>query len=671
MLKSVTRLAIDRIYAGYTLVLIVALCFMSLFGLFDRFDFFFLDRAFNLRGHQDPHPSVAVIAVSQEDFEQGAPRWPWPRSLMARLVDELAEERPAVIALDIQYGRKTSSETLLTRDTFNEIQPYVYQALAGVALEIQRPEGVRVIGPGNVAFDRIVQGAVSADAQDQELADAVGRAVDMGIPVILAAQTISRSGVRGLSRPYDALLESADGYLGLVGVRTDDDGVLRRYIPYGQDEDGAFVYGLALEAVATYLKTPLPSRPTAGGDVPIGNNIVVNVDNDGSFLVNFPGPPGTHFTVNAGEILDGRGDFVGTLQGKILFIGVSDPSVEDLFPTPFSGSERMAGVEFHASVASAILNNALISTTPRYQVLMIMVLLVLVAVVIGRFTRPVLGMLAVVVTAVALLSAWSSAFSQADHVLPVAGPLAALVAAYAVAIADRLRVERLSMLQARAMLSRYLPNGIVNQMLKESEAARLDARRAEVTILFADIRGFTAISERLPPEEVVRLLNEYLSAMTEIIFDHGGTIDKFEGDAILAFFGAPQRHDDDPKRAVRTALAMRNQLQNLQTRWTETTKVALEIGIGINTGSVMVGNIGSDRRMDYTVIGDAVNLAARLQEMTKEYDSSILISGEVVSKLDGGFSTRSLGEKSVRGRGRPVDLYEVSEVQTIPQTHAS
>ena len=663
MLTAIGQLGMKRLYVVYTLALMSLLCLMSLLGLFDRLDLFFLDRAFNLRGPQEPHPDVVVVAISQEDFEQGAPRWPWPRSLMARLVDELAEARPAVIAIDIQYGRSTNTETLLTRERFDEIRPYVYQVLAGVELEIQRPEGVRVIGPGNVAFDQIVLGTASAKAQDQELAEAVGRAVAMGVPVILAAQTVSGDGVQGLSRPYNALLESAGGPVGLVGVRTDDDGVLRRYIPYGLDEQGKLVYGLALEAVASYLGVPLPSATLPDGGVPIGNDAVIAVAH-GNFLVNFPGPPGTHLIINAGDILDGRDDYSATLAGKILFIGVTDPSVEDLLPTPFSGSDRMAGVEFHASAATTILNNAQISNTPRYLVMVIIILMVLAAVPLGRFVRPVLGTLGAIVAAAGLLGAWSGSFSGADYFLPVAGPLAALIVAYAVAVADRVRVEQLNMLQARAMLSRYLPAGVVKEMLKDSAAARLGAKRAEVTILFADIRGFTTISEKLQPEDVVVILNEYLTVMTEIIFKHEGTIDKFEGDAILAIFGAPQAHDNDPERAVRTALEMRDHLKGLQTHWHDLTQTSLEIGIGINTGPVMVGNIGSDRRMDYTVIGDAVNLAARLQDLTKEFKAPILISGEVASRLNGTISTRSLGEIPIRGRERPVDLYEVSELQT-------
>lgn len=491
--------------------------------------------------------------------------------------------------------------------------------------------------------------------------------MESGIPVILAAQTVSGTGVQGLSQPYDELVEAAGGSLGLVGVRTDDDGVLRRYIPYGLDEDGQLVYSLALEAVASYLQVDLPLSTSPNGDVAIGGDHHIALDR-GGFLVNFPGPPGTHDTVNAGDILDGRLDYSQKLGGKILFVGVSDPSAEDLIATPFSGSERMSGVEFHAGAASTILNNGQITTTPRYQVLIIIVVMVLAAVTLGRFVRPALGMLGATVLAVGLLGTWAGSFSYANYSLSVAGPLTALIAGYAVAITDRLRVEQLNMLQARSMLSRYLPNGIVRELLKDPAAPKLGAKRAEITILFADIRGFTALSEKLEPEAVVGILNEYLSVMTEIIFNNSGTVDKFEGDAILAFFGAPQRHEDDPERAVKTALEMRDQLEGLQSHWQDLTQTRLEIGIGINSGAVMVGNIGSDRRMEYTVIGDAVNLAARLQELTKEYDAPILISGEVASRINGAVAIQFLGETHIRGREHSVDLYAISKLDKATPT---
>ena len=178
-----------------------------------------------------------------------------------------------------------------------------------------------------------------------------------------------------------------------------------------------------------------------------------------------------------------------------MFVGVSDPSAGDLIPTPFSGSEWMAGVAFRASAASTILNDAFISTTPRYLVLIVIIAVVLAAVALGRLASPALGMLGAVTAAAGLLAIWIGSFSAGNYFLPVAGPLTALAAGYAVAIADRVRIEQLNMLHARMMLSRYLPDGIVKVMVKDPAAARLGAKRAEVTILFADILGFTALSE--------------------------------------------------------------------------------------------------------------------------------------------------------------------------------
>jgi CHASE2 domain-containing sensor protein len=251
----------------------------------------------------------------------------------------------------------------------------VFQVLRRTELEIQTQDGVRTIGPGTEAFDEIVLGKASADAQDQELTDAVAS----GVPVVMAAQTVSGPGVQGVIRPYASLLAASRNTLGLAGVRLDDDGVLRRYLPYGVDESGNLIYGLAVVAVSKYLDTPLPRSPLPGGDVLLGDETVVEVEN-GSFLVNFPGPPGTHLTVTAGDILNGRPEIDGLLTGKIVFIGVSDPSAEDVVPTPYSGTDRMAGVEFHAAAAGTILQNRFIETTSTYQVVLIIVGLSLVAV---------------------------------------------------------------------------------------------------------------------------------------------------------------------------------------------------------------------------------------------------------------------------------------------------
>ena len=664
-------MSIKRLFLVYSLQLIVGLTLMAVFDILERPNLFFLDQAFRWCGTQEPAPEIVIVGVSKEDFARGAPRWPWPRSLMARLVDQVGSYEPAVIVMDILYTERSNSESLITQEKFSEIQPHLFQAMSGVELKIQNRQGTTVIGPGSPGFDELALGAAGARKQDLELAASVARAVDQGIDVVLAAQAIGyETGLAGLAEPYTELAFASRGAIGLVGVKPDSDGVLRNYLPYGLDKDGGFVYGLALVGVARFNDIELPRTPLSNGDIPLPNGMMIHVD-DGQFRVNFQGGPGTHLAVNAGDVLTGEGDFAADLKGKIVFIGVTDPSVEDMLPTPFSGTNRMAGVEFHASAADNLLNGSFLRTASGYQVILILGVFGVVAMVLGRFVRPLVGIAGAVAMLLAILGLWLGAFSWADFYLPIPAPLIAVIAGYAVSVSDRVSVEQFEKQQARSMLSRYLAPGIVKEMLRNPLAAQLGGKRADLTVLFSDIRGFTGIAERLPPEEVVALLNQYLTVMTDVVFKHGGTVDKFEGDAILAFFGAPQPHDDDPARAVRTAMEMRERLADLADEWRERTQAPLEIGIAINTGQAMVGNIGSYRRMEYTVIGDSVNLTSRLQDLTKEFGVSVLISGATYDHVKDMCQVRCLGPVEIRGRQQQVSLYEVtglvsSDSQMVP-----
>ena len=554
-----------------------------------------MDRAFNWRGTQEPRDEITIVAIDQEDFERGAPRWPWPRSLMARLIDQINAYEPAVIAVDILYSERSNSESLITRDQFPDLQPLLYRVLSGVEQTVQTSQGTSVIGPGDPGFDSILAGAESAEAQDLELAAAVQRARDNGVGVVLAVQAISGGRFVGVTQPYPSLSQAAGESWGYVGIRTDADGVLRNYLPYTQDKDGNFVYGLALAAAAQFQGTML-GQPLSGGDVQI-EDLRVPVD-DGRFLVNFRGPPGTHATLVSLDVLRGDTDLSVQLKGRIVFVGVTDPSAEDLIATPFSGTQRMAGVEFHAAAADTILSDSFITTAPKYQEILMIIVLVLIGIALGRFLKPLLSIPGGAVAAAALFGGWYLSFVGANYLLPIAAPLAALAAGFAFAVVERVTVEQYEKQRARTTLARFLHPDVVQEMIKSPIAEQLGGRRTELTVLFSDIRGFTSLSEKLTPEQVVGLLNEYLSVMTQVIFDHGGTVDKFEGDAILAFFGAPRAHEDDPERAIRTALDMRAKLSELDDQWLELTKTPLRIGIGINTGQAVVGNIGSDLKMD-------------------------------------------------------------------------
>jgi adenylate cyclase len=206
----------------------------------------------------------------------------------------------------------------------------------------------------------------------------------------------------------------------------------------------------------------------------------------------------------------------------------------------------------------------------------------------------------------------------------------------------------------------YVSREVVEQIAKENKDLKLGGEKKELTVLFSDIRSFTSISEKLKPEEIVQLLNEYLSSMTECIFLEKGTIDKYIGDAIMAIFGAPIQQDDHAERACRVALAMTENLEKLNAQRLARGEDRIEIGIGVNTGEMTVGNIGSKRRFDYTVIGDEVNLASRLEGLTKVFGASILISDSTFMKIDPkAFTLRYLGKVIVKGRSLPTGLYEI------------
>ena len=619
------------------------------------------DRMFRWRGEGEPRTELAIVAISEEDLEQGAPRWPWPRSLIARLIDQISANDPAVIAIDILYTERSNTDTVFTQERFAIIQPYLYQILSGREIKVQSIYGTQVVGPETSGFEFLVSSEDSAQVQDKELAAAVRRAVDDGIEVIMAAQTVSGTGVSGLNAPYAELSTASDQSVGLVGIRSDGDGVLRSYIPYGRDDEGGFVYGLALEGVARLKGVELPTQPLHNGDVPIGEDLLVKVSR-GSFLVNFNGPPGTYPTWSAGEILRGEEEFSEKLNGKLVFVGITDASSEDLHPTPFSGSNRMAGVEFQAAAADMILSGSYIGKPSDLLIVLLLVVLGLVSVYLGRFARPLYGSLGAIVILMVLVGCWLGAFIGVNYLVPVSELLVIVLVSYTFALIDRSGIERMEKQQAETMLSRYLSPDVVKEVLRNPINTQLMVRRVKITVLFSDIRGFTSFSEKLDPEEVVELLNMYLTAMTEIIFRYGGTVDKFEGDAILAFFGAPKPYEDQGERAVRTAIEMRDRLTELQKVWKEKTNVLLRIGVAIHSGEVMVGNIGSRHRMDYTVIGDTVNLAARLQDLTKTLDATILISGTTRSMVSHMCHFRELGTVEVRGRQQAVEICEVVDL---------
>jgi len=226
-------------------------------------------------------------------------------------------------------------------------------------------------------------------------------------------------------------------------------------------------------------------------------------------------------------------------------------------------------------------------------------------------------------------------------------------------------IERRKRGQIQNVFSKFVSSEVMGEILKDPDTVNLGGERAEITILFSDIRGFTTMSEKLPPEEVSAILIEYFKIMEPIIKKHNGTVDNYMGDAIMAIFGAPVRHEDHALRAVKAAVEMQHELKKLQEKWKKQGKQAFGMGIGINTGYTFLGYVGSKNLMHYTAIGDAVNIASRLEHLNKLFNTSVIISHFTYEKVRNHVEVRALKKENIRGRSEPVMLYELKGIRDL------
>jgi adenylate cyclase len=251
--------------------------------------------------------------------------------------------------------------------------------------------------------------------------------------------------------------------------------------------------------------------------------------------------------------------------------------------------------------------------------------------------------------------------------LNVIYPLATLVILYISLTLYRYLTEERERRRIKGAFTYYVSSSVVNEMLKHPEKLKLGGDRKELSILFSDIRGFTTIAEGMSPEALVHLLNEYLTVMTDIVFKYDGTLDKYIGDAIMAIYGAPLDITDHASKACHSALEMMHELENLNKKWISEGKKPMDIGIGINTGPMMVGNMGSEQRFDFTVMGDAVNLGSRLEGANKNYKTNIIISEYTYKDVKGEFLCMELDSVKVKGKRKPVKIYNLLGLNDVPE----
>lgn len=588
-----------------------------------------------------PADNIVLVWIDDDSIRRMEPlvgRWPWPRLVHATAIDFLSAAGAKVIAYDILFAERDIRK-FMVGDT----------EWTGDESDAALVESTRKAG--NVVH--------AAEASSDELLDP-SRAIAENLDAPALNVRIPAPGclqVRPLVRPpFPALAEASRG-IGHTLFTIDPDGPVRRIAPVVQVGE------------RTIPSLALATTMAAGAEV----TAEARVDNGQcASLVPWRGP-----ALNAGghptfpsysfydlfyaqqQVLEGQKPGLDPVlfKDRIVVVGGNGQGLKEVFTTPFPEGE-INGPEVHANVIDGLLSGrAITPADPWVAVALTMAPALLVAAIGLAANAWVTG-----VASLALLAglAWYSVVRFAGGAwIPVTVPALAVVFAFVGDLAWKYVVEGREKRQVKKLFSRYVSKDVYDRLVADPSLAALGGARRSMTVLFSDVRGFTAMSEKGSPEDVVAQLNEYFSRMVAVVFDHRGTVDKFVGDMVMALFGAPLDDDDHADHALQTALAMVRALGELNAEWQSQGRAVLDIGIGINTGDMVAGNIGSDTIMSYTVIGDAVNLGARLESLNKDYGTRIIISEATRARLKGRYDIHPLGDVVVKGKTKPVAIFEV------------
>jgi adenylate cyclase len=630
-----------------------------------------LDLRFHLRGAKAPDSPVVLIVIDDRSIAELG-RWPWSRQRFAEIVQQLHAAGAKVIAFDLLFTEaETTVERALLRGLRQTLQSF------DIPLHASQRE----------AFDQLLLLLEEVSGPDATLASAMSEAGNVVLPFAVTPSTtppqsrpvpppppiLARAAYRILQNlgsespavvlrgsamlaPIDPIAHSAAA-LGHVNVAFDTDGTPRYEHPV-LEYRGEYYPSLVMQVVRAYLGLR-PEEVTVrfGDGIQLGPT-AIPTDESMRLLVNYLGPPGTFPTYAFADVLQGHLSD-STFRDAIVLIGGTASGLGDTFATPFAAA--LSGVERHATVIDNILRQDFLHRR-HATALLDLAAIVLMGLLVGWLSPKCpsyWGSVAAVGLGGMYVATNLLAFTLAGLWVNLLFPLVAVaVNQSAITLFKYLTEERQKRL-VRHAFQYYLHPTIVDQVSQNPHLLTLGGESREMTVLFSDIRSFSAIAEGLSPEALVQLLNEYLTVMTRVVFRHNGLLDKYIGDAIMAVYGAPLRDPEHAYRACRSALEMMEELRTLRVRWAAQGLPPLNIGIGINTAVMVVGNMGSELRFDYTVMGDGVNLASRLEGANKEYGTNIIVSESTWEQVRDRLATRELDVVRVQGKAQPTRIFEV------------
>jgi adenylate cyclase len=606
-----------------------------------------VDLRFRRLGDQKcARPDIILVDIddpSIKTLEPAVGRWPWPRETHAVFLDFMREAGARLVVFDVLFTEHDQNDPASDQ-------------------ELARATGMA----GNVVHAAFLGGQ------------------DTGAPdpaVLLRASIAGCAPFRRFGQADLPILPVAERAraIGHVAMALDADGPWRRSFPLACHR-GRLMPSLALAAALALQGLKPADLRVRDGEIRAGS-LRISFDVQGRVPIWYQGGPGVYRRFPYGQVFysaiqqqEGQSPTLAPalFKDKIVFVGLTAAALHDVFTTPFSGSAvdrtyetskgstlgKITGTEIHAHILDNFLSGRYLLPAPLWSIwltTLAMAFLVLAAVFRLRLWLAI-ALLVALPTGYLLLVQRLFALRWQLPVMPVivgciAGALLGYVHQYWIEGAEKRKVKEI--------FSRYVSRDVYNELLNNPSSAALGGKRTVATVLFSDLRGFTTLSEKSAPEAVVAQLNEYFSAMVEIVFARRGTVDKFIGDAIMAIFNAPLPDPEHADQAVRCAIEMNRRLAQLNREWKAQGRLELHCGVGVNTGEMIVGNVGAETIRSYTVIGDNVNLGARLESLCKQHSAEIIISEATRSLLQNDYPMRELGETVVKGKSQAVKIFQV------------
>ncbi len=595
----------------YIILIGILATFISLLitgsGIFKGLESKSIDWLFLKRGEIKPESPVIIVAIDDESFKEMPERWTWPRDFYATLINNLKKWGAKVIAFDIIYSEPT---------TKNPKEDKLFS-------EAVKKAGNVILGMG--IFSNIEKN------------------YEKIYPVF----------------PIKELKDNCFS-MGLIHHVFDIDSHIRKsylFLDYGKER----YYSLALEILGAFFNLKKDNIKIDKNEIKWGS-LKIKLYKGNQIIINYIGGPKSFITIPFYKVYYGKGIDKDIFKNKIILVGSTSELLHDVFLTPFSTPGlMMPGVEIHANVLNTIFTAKYLTHIGRLNLFLLLLIIGILTSFFIFNIKAWQGLIVVFFEIIFIVIASNLLFNKLNLIVSFVNPVFTILFCYISISTYKVTVEEREKRKIKNIFSKYVSKGVVEELLKNQEV-KLGGEKRIVSVLFSDIRGFTSMSEKIKPEDVVTILNEYLSEMTDIIFKNKGTLDKFIGDAVMAVFGSPVFLKDHAERAVKTAVQMIKRLNELNEKWIKEGKKNLKIGIGINSGEVIAGNMGSLKRLEYTVIGDNVNLASRLESMNKELGTEILISENTYREVKDIVRVKKFENIKIRGKEESITVYEVLDI---------